>query len=218
MLCLVTSQLYNSCFNLFSRPFVFFLLVFVHSIGNGGELGVNRHVVKSTFVSALGGLLFGFDTAVIAGTTHQLSMVYRLNSFFIRVDGLQRALGHCGRRDDCRISGRAVGPPGQPANDGRLLLFVGARLCIGMELGIADHLPHYWRARYWRVLSACAHVHRRVVACEVARTSGWILPDHYCCWHPPGLLSNFLIGRMNLGRWNGVGCWELPLCRRCSFY
>ena len=38
-------------------------------------MGINGYLVKSTFVSALGGLLFGFDTAVIAGTTHQLSEV-----------------------------------------------------------------------------------------------------------------------------------------------
>ena len=43
-------------------------------------MGINRHLVKSTFVSALGGLLFGFDTAVIAGTTHQLSEVYKLDA------------------------------------------------------------------------------------------------------------------------------------------
>ena len=31
---------------------------------------MNAHLLKSTVVAALGGLLFGFDTAVIAGTTH----------------------------------------------------------------------------------------------------------------------------------------------------
>ena len=36
-------------------------------------------LLKSTAVGALGGLLFGFDTAVIAGTTHSLSLVFHLS-------------------------------------------------------------------------------------------------------------------------------------------
>src|SRR6516164_7140568 len=40
---------------------------------------LSAYQVKSTVVAALGGLLFGFDTAVIAGTTHALSMVYQLS-------------------------------------------------------------------------------------------------------------------------------------------
>jgi MFS transporter, SP family, arabinose:H+ symporter len=39
---------------------------------------LNFHLAKATLVGALGGLLFGFDTAVIAGTTHQLTFVYHL--------------------------------------------------------------------------------------------------------------------------------------------
>lgn len=39
---------------------------------------LNRYLVKATFVGALGGLLFGFDTAVIAGTTQQLTEVFHL--------------------------------------------------------------------------------------------------------------------------------------------
>ena len=34
---------------------------------------LNGYLVKSTVVAALGGLLFGFDTAVIAGTTDALT-------------------------------------------------------------------------------------------------------------------------------------------------
>ncbi|MBI3645651.1 MAG: sugar porter family MFS transporter [Acidobacteriales bacterium] len=40
---------------------------------------INAYLLKSTVVAALGGLLFGFDTAVIAGTTHSLTEVYQLS-------------------------------------------------------------------------------------------------------------------------------------------
>jgi sugar porter (SP) family MFS transporter len=40
---------------------------------------LNGYLVKSTIVAALGGLLFGFDTAVIAGTTRALTETYRLS-------------------------------------------------------------------------------------------------------------------------------------------
>jgi SP family arabinose:H+ symporter-like MFS transporter len=39
---------------------------------------VNKYLIKATAVGALGGLLFGFDTAVIAGTTEQLTSVFHL--------------------------------------------------------------------------------------------------------------------------------------------
>src|SRR5712664_578720 len=39
----------------------------------------NSYLLKSTVVAALGGLLFGFDTAVIAGTTHALTETFRLS-------------------------------------------------------------------------------------------------------------------------------------------
>ncbi len=39
---------------------------------------MNAVLVKSTIVAALGGLLFGFDTAVISGTTHALTELYQL--------------------------------------------------------------------------------------------------------------------------------------------
>ena len=38
-------------------------------------------LVASTFIAALGGLLFGFDTAVISGTTEALRSVYGLSGF-----------------------------------------------------------------------------------------------------------------------------------------
>jgi MFS transporter, SP family, arabinose:H+ symporter len=39
---------------------------------------INAYLLRSTVVAALGGLLFGFDTAVIAGTTSGLTVAYQL--------------------------------------------------------------------------------------------------------------------------------------------
>jgi MFS transporter, SP family, arabinose:H+ symporter len=42
------------------------------------SLKINAYLLRSTVVAALGGLLFGFDTAVIAGTTAGLTTAYQL--------------------------------------------------------------------------------------------------------------------------------------------
>jgi SP family arabinose:H+ symporter-like MFS transporter len=44
----------------------------------GGSVRLNALLIRSIGVGALGGLLFGFDTAVIAGTTQQLTQVFHL--------------------------------------------------------------------------------------------------------------------------------------------
>jgi len=54
---------------------------------------LNRYLVKATVVGALGGLLFGFDTAVIAGTTEQLSQVFHLTPWTL---GLTVSIGLAG--------------------------------------------------------------------------------------------------------------------------
>ncbi len=41
---------------------------------------LNPLLLKSALVGALGGLLFGFDTAVISGTTHQLTQLFSLSA------------------------------------------------------------------------------------------------------------------------------------------
>jgi MFS family permease len=54
---------------------------------------MTAYLLKSTITGALGGLLFGFDTAVIAGTTQQLTIVYHLTSFTL---GLTVSIGLAG--------------------------------------------------------------------------------------------------------------------------
>src|SRR6185437_4794428 len=77
---------------------------------------INSHVVKSTIVGALGGLLFGFDTAVISGTTHALTQVYHLSPTLLGVTVSSALVGTVvgamtagipgqkfGRRDSLRV-------------------------------------------------------------------------------------------------------------------
>src|SRR5256712_1425873 len=44
---------------------------------------LNSTLLKSTVVAALGGLLFGFDTSVIAGATQALKVLYHLPPFWL---------------------------------------------------------------------------------------------------------------------------------------
>jgi MFS transporter, SP family, arabinose:H+ symporter len=51
----------------------------------GAGMKLNATLMKSTVVAALGGLLFGFDTAVISGTTGALTQTFSLTPFFLGV-------------------------------------------------------------------------------------------------------------------------------------
>src|SRR6185437_4340930 len=66
-------------------------------------MGINSHVVKSTIVGALGGLLFGFDTAVISGTTSALTSVYHLTPALPGAMGAGIPGQKYGRRDSLRV-------------------------------------------------------------------------------------------------------------------
>jgi SP family arabinose:H+ symporter-like MFS transporter len=54
---------------------------------------LNGHLLKGTVVAALGGLLFGFDTAVIAGTTLALTDLYHLSHFALGVTVTSALIG-----------------------------------------------------------------------------------------------------------------------------
>ena len=46
---------------------------------------LNSYLLRSSLVAALGGLLFGFDTAVIAGTTRALTATFELSAAMLGV-------------------------------------------------------------------------------------------------------------------------------------
>jgi sugar porter (SP) family MFS transporter len=79
-------------------------------------MSLNSHVAKSTIVGALGGLLFGFDTAVISGTTSALTHTYHLSPGLLGVTVSSALVGTVigaitggipgqkfGRRDSLRV-------------------------------------------------------------------------------------------------------------------
>lgn len=77
---------------------------------------LNSSLLKSTVVAALGGLLFGFDTAVIAGTTEVLTTLYHLSPWSLGITVTSALVGTIigsmtagipgdayGRRDSLRV-------------------------------------------------------------------------------------------------------------------
>ncbi len=172
-------------------------------------MAINAYLVKSTFVSALGGLLFGFDTAVIAGTTHQLTEAYSLTPYLLGLTVSSALWGtvagamtagipgqRIGRRDSLRIMAvfyflSAIGCA-FAWSWGSLLAF---RIIGGLGIGgssvlapmyIAELSPPKWRGRL-------------VGFFQVNIVLGILV----------AYLSNFLIGRMNFGttEWR----WQLGI-------
>jgi len=174
---------------------------------------INSHVIKSTVVGALGGLLFGFDTAVISGTTHALTQVYHLSPALLGVTVSSALLGTVigamgagipgqkyGRRDSLRVMAifyviSALGCAfawSWPA----LIFFrfigglgIGGSSVLG-PMYIAEIAPTEWRGRL-------------VGFFQVNIVVGILL----------AYVSNFLIGTMHLGavewRWQ-LGISGLP--------
>jgi len=70
---------------------------------------LNSSLLKSTVVAALGGLLFGFDTVVISGTTQALTDLYRLTPFALGVTVTAALIGTIVGSLTAGIPGDAIG-------------------------------------------------------------------------------------------------------------
>ena len=162
-------------------------------------MSINSHVIKGTVVGALGGLLFGFDTAVISGTTQALTSVYHLTPFLLGVTVFSALLGtvvaalgagipgqRFGRRDTLRVMAifyviSALGCA-FAWNWWALIIFrfigglgIGGSSVLG-PMYIAEIAPANWRGR--------------LVGCfQINIVIGILL----------AYLSNFLIGSAHLG-------------------
>ena len=160
---------------------------------------LNATLVKSVIVAALGGLLFGFDTAVIAGTTSDLSRHFRLTpgglgltvsiALWGTVAGALVAgfpADRCGRRNSLRVLailylisglGCAFAWNWTSLMVSRFLggLAIGGSSVIG-PMYIAEIAPARWRGRL-------------VGAFQINIVVGILL----------AYLSNYLIGTVGLG-------------------
>src|SRR5881275_1511282 len=90
---------------------------------------LNLYLLRSIVVGALGGLLFGFDTAVIAGTTHSLSRAYSLSAEQLGFTVASALIGTV-------IGSMLAGIPGEKLG-GRESLRIMAVLYIVSALGCA---------------------------------------------------------------------------------
>jgi len=81
-------------------------------------MNMNRLLLSSTVVAALGGLLFGFDTAVISGTTEALRQVYQLSSSQLGFTVASALLGTI-------LGSIAVGGPAERIGRKRTLMVMG---------------------------------------------------------------------------------------------
>jgi sugar porter (SP) family MFS transporter len=90
---------------------------------------LNYYLAKGTLVGALGGLLFGFDTAVISGTTQQLTDVFHLSPFKLGVTVSIAVLGAVVGAISSGELGQKIGP--------RQALRIMALLYLVSSLGCA---------------------------------------------------------------------------------
>jgi SP family arabinose:H+ symporter-like MFS transporter len=111
------------------------------------SMKLNPYLLRSTVVAALGGLLFGFDTAVIAGTTHELTDQYHLIPVTLGITVSSALFGTI-------IGAMTAGIPGDKYGR-RDSLRVMAVLYVLSALGCAFAL-NWWMLVVFRVIGGLA--------------------------------------------------------------
>lgn len=98
------------------------------------QSGANALVIRSAIVASLGGLIFGFDTAVISGTTKSLEAVFSLDANGL---GFTVAIAAVGTILGAIFTGRLADRYGR-----KKILFVIGALYIAGALGAALAITH----------------------------------------------------------------------------
>jgi SP family arabinose:H+ symporter-like MFS transporter len=183
-------------------------------------LSINRYIVRSTFVGALGGLLFGFDTAVISGATTGLTHAFGLVNLHLLIPIIHQSVtvSELGITVSIALWGTVIGaltagPLGQRYGS-REMLRLTAVLYVVSSIGCA-FAPTWWLLLAARFLGGLgiggSSVLGPVYIAELAppRLRGRLVGTfqiNIVVGILLAYLSNYLIGLMNLGatewRWD----------------
>lgn len=172
--------------------------------------GPTRLVIRSAIVASIGGLIFGFDTAVISGTTSALERVFGLDSFGLGIAVSSATIGtifgaifagtladRFGRKKMLFTIGilfllGGLGTSLAPANAYWFFLF--ARLCGGIGVGMS---------------SVCAPIYTAEIApaAQRGRLVG-LVQFNIVLGILVAYASNALVREIVSARKPGAGCWE----------
>ena len=104
---------------------------------------MNALVLRSAIVAALGGLLFGFETAVISGTTEDLERVYEIGGFWLGFTVATALLGTI-------VGALIAGKPADRYGRKKVLFAIGILFIIGaLGTGLVTNL---WLFMFFRFI------------------------------------------------------------------
>jgi sugar porter (SP) family MFS transporter len=104
---------------------------------------MNSLVLRSAIVAALGGLLFGFETAVISGTTEDLERVYDIGGFWLGFTVATALLGTI-------VGALIAGKPADRYGRKKVLFAIGVLFVIGaLGTGLVTNL---WLFMFFRFI------------------------------------------------------------------
>jgi MFS transporter, SP family, arabinose:H+ symporter len=119
----------------------------------------NKIYLWALIASALGGFLFGFDTAVISGGEQNIQLMWELSDIMI---GQTVAMALYGTI----IGAIFGGVPAQRYGRKFTLIWIAALFLVSAigsalapEVYTLDDCPVYWRIEYWCLIGCCTHVH-----------------------------------------------------------
>ena len=161
---------------------------------------VNGYLLRGSLVAALGGLLFGFDTAVISGATKALGGTFALSPLMLGITVSSALWGTV-------LGSLGAAAPSDRYGRRRCLRVLGA-LYLVSSVGCAfawswarpDRLSRYRGTGHWRIVRDRPDVHRRTFTGCQAWTSGRALSDERGCRDSAGLFVELSRGIRRIRR------------------